>query len=73
MNVRRSTVQKFYDTLHVDILTLLVKRLLFVGVAKCIQVNTYIIGGVTILRHTANDIVTVRCRRCELQLLLLHR
>ena len=28
------------------------------------------IGGVTILRHTANDIVRVRCVRCELQLLL---
>ena len=28
------------------------------------------IGGVTILRHTAKDIVRVRCMRCELQLLL---
>ena len=32
-------------------------------------VRTFI-GGVTILRHTANDIVRVRCMRCELQLLL---
>ena len=29
-----------------------------------------LIEGVTILRHTANDIVRVRCMRCELQLLL---
>ena len=28
------------------------------------------IGGVTILRHTANDIVRVRCMCWELQLLL---
>ena len=66
-------LQEFYETLHVDMRMLLVKRLLFVGVVKCIRVHTYSYWGVTILRHTANDIVRVRCMRCYLQLLLLHR
>ena len=33
---------EFYETLHVDMRMLLVKRSLFVGVVKCIRVYTYI-------------------------------